>query len=106
MSLPPESSERAVEAGTQVGPPTLLTEFSDYEEAQRAIDTLSDQGFPVAATSIVWNRLRRVEHVTGRKLFSPHFETGRSAVPGLVPSSVSCCCSSWNAQTTVPAWRW
>ena len=76
MSLPPESSERAVDAGTQVGPPTLLTEFSAYEEAQRAIDTLSDQGFPVAATSIVWNRLRRVEHVTGRKTVVTAFRDG------------------------------
>ncbi len=76
MSLPPESSERSVEPGTVVGPPTLLTEFSDYSDAQKAIDSLSDQGFPVAATSIVWNRLRRVEHVTGRKTVATSFRDG------------------------------
>ncbi len=75
MSLPPESSERSAE-GQAVGPPTLLTEFREYNDAQKAIDTLSDAGFPVAATSIVWNRLRRVEHVTGRKTALTAFRDG------------------------------
>ena len=76
MSLPPESpSERSAD-GTEVGPPTLLAEYTEYDAAQKAIDTLSDSGFPVAATSIVWNRLRRVEHVTGRKTAVTAFRDG------------------------------
>ncbi len=75
--MPPDSpSERSSESPTQVGPPTLLVEYSDYAHAQRAIDVLSDAGFPVAATSIVWNRLRRVEHVTGRKTAATAFRDG------------------------------
>ncbi len=68
MSLPPDTpSERAVDSEVSIGPPTLLVEYAEYDKAQQAVDKLSDAGFPVAATSIVWNRLRRVEHVTGRK---------------------------------------
>ncbi len=77
MSLPPESpSSRSADGPHEVGPPTLLAEYSEYEDAQKAIDTLSDAGFPVAATSIVWNRLRRVEHVTGRKTAATSFRDG------------------------------
>ena len=47
--------------------PVLLAEYTDYPSAQAAVDTLSDAGFPVATTSIVWSGLRRVEHVTGRR---------------------------------------
>ncbi|MFW2380853.1 MAG: general stress protein [Acidimicrobiales bacterium] len=77
MSLPPESpSSRSADGHAEVGPPTLLAEYTEYEDAQKAIDTLSDSGFPVAATSIVWNRLRRVEHVTGRKTAVTAFRDG------------------------------
>jgi len=44
---------------------TLAT-YADYEPAQRAIDYLSDNGFPVERTSIVGTDLRLVERVTGR----------------------------------------
>jgi hypothetical protein len=40
--------------------------FNDYEEAQRAVDRLSDDGFPVEALDIVGSDLRLVERVTGR----------------------------------------
>lgn len=43
-----------------------LATFTEYSEAQRTVDQLSDAGFPVDQVSIVWNRLRHVEHVTGR----------------------------------------
>lgn len=47
--------------------PVKLIDYTDYADAQRAVDSLSDQGFPVATVSIVWSGLRKVEHVTGRR---------------------------------------
>jgi hypothetical protein len=40
--------------------------FDDYESAQRAVDRLSDDGFPVEKLDIVGSGLRLVERVTGR----------------------------------------
>jgi hypothetical protein len=40
--------------------------FDDYESAQRAVDRLSDDGFPVDKLDIVGSGLRLVERVTGR----------------------------------------
>jgi len=40
--------------------------FDDYESAQRAVDRLSDDGFPVQNLDIVGSGLRLVERVTGR----------------------------------------
>jgi hypothetical protein len=49
-------------------PPTGLTvgTYDTYEQAQRAVDFLSDEGFPVQHVTIVGNGLRMVERVTGR----------------------------------------
>ncbi len=44
-----------------------LVEYERYPDAQKAVDTLSDGGFPVASVSIVWSRLRQIEYVTGRR---------------------------------------
>ena len=44
----------------------VLTTTSDYSRAQAMVDELSDRGFPVDRLQIVWDGLRRVEHVTGR----------------------------------------
>ena len=40
--------------------------YSSYEEAQAAVDRLSDEGFPVENLDIVGSGLRLVERVTGR----------------------------------------
>jgi hypothetical protein len=40
--------------------------YSDYTEAQRAVDRLSDDGFPVEHLDIIGSDLRLVERVTGR----------------------------------------
>jgi hypothetical protein len=40
--------------------------FDDYESAQRAVDRLSDDGFPVENLDVVGSDLRLVERVTGR----------------------------------------
>jgi hypothetical protein len=43
-----------------------VARFDDYEAAQRAVDQLSDNGFPVEKLDIVGSDLRIVERVTGR----------------------------------------
>jgi hypothetical protein len=43
-----------------------VVRFDDYETAQRAVDRLSDDGFPVENLDIVGSELRLVERVTGR----------------------------------------
>jgi hypothetical protein len=46
--------------GVQVGT------YDDYERAQRAVDFLSDEKFPVENVTIIGSDLRMVERVTGR----------------------------------------
>ena len=46
--------------GVQVG------SYDDYLQAQRAVDFLSDEKFPVENVTIIGNDLRMVEKVTGR----------------------------------------
>jgi len=43
-----------------------VARYTSYEEAQRAVDRLSDDGFPVEQLDIVGSDLRLVERVTGR----------------------------------------
>ena len=43
-----------------------VARFDDYESAQRAVDRLSDDGFPVEKLDLVGSDLRLVERVTGR----------------------------------------
>ncbi len=43
-----------------------VARFDDYTAAQRAVDQLSDDGFPVGQLDIVGSELRTVERVTGR----------------------------------------
>jgi hypothetical protein len=53
-----------------------VARFDDYESAQRAVDRLSDDGFPVDKLDIVGSGLRLVERVTGR------LTTSRAATAG------------------------
>jgi hypothetical protein len=59
--------------------PTGLTigTYETYREAQRAVDYLSDEKFPVEHTTIVGNNLRQVEKITGRLTW------GRAITAGL-----------------------
>lgn len=59
---------------------SLLATTDDYREAQRMVDTLSDEDFPVEELAIVWEGLRQVEHVTGRVTTTT--AAGRGAVAG------------------------
>jgi hypothetical protein len=44
----------------------VVASYATYAEAQRAVDALSDAGFPVESVDIVGHDVRLVERVTGR----------------------------------------
>jgi hypothetical protein len=54
-----------------------VASVTSYEAAERAVDWLSDQGFPVERASIVGTGLRYIEQVAGR------LTTARAALMGL-----------------------
>lgn len=56
--------------------------YADYAEAVRAVDWLSDEGFPVERAAIVGTGLRTVEQITGR------VTTGRAAAQGATQGAV------------------
>jgi hypothetical protein len=49
---------------------TAVVAFDSYAEAEKAVDYLSDKGFPVQHTKIVGVGLRLVEHVLGRLTYA------------------------------------
>ena len=51
----------------RLGSQRVVASYGSYEEAQRAVVHLSDEGFSVQRVSIVAEDLRFVEQVTGRK---------------------------------------
>jgi Heat induced stress protein YflT domain len=53
-----------------------IASYDNYTDAQAAVDSLSDQGFPVERVSIVGRDLEFVEQVTGRLNY------GRAALRG------------------------
>ena len=57
-------------------PRRAVASYTNYRDAERAVDWLSDQGFPVERVAIVGTGLRYVEQVAGR------VTTGRAAVIG------------------------
>jgi hypothetical protein len=56
--------------------------FEDYASVQRAVDHLSDHGFPVERVAIVGRDLRYVEQVTGR------MTVGKAALLGALHGAV------------------
>ncbi len=65
-------------SGLTLNYPMSLGVFEKYGEAQRAVDYLSDEEFPVENCMIVGTDLRQVERVTGR------LTTSRVAVGGVL----------------------
>ncbi|GLY47410.1 hypothetical protein Lesp01_10660 [Lentzea sp. NBRC 102530] len=55
---------------------SLLASYPDYLDAQRLVDRMSDDGFPVESVRIIGEGVRTVEQVTGR------LTRGRAAVMG------------------------
>jgi hypothetical protein len=62
----PSTPAAAPGAGAPVTPTVSVATYPDYAQAQRAVDYLSDNKFPVEKTSIVGTDLRLVENVLGR----------------------------------------
>jgi hypothetical protein len=58
-------------------PRHTIASYSNYRDAERAVDFLSDQGFAVERSAIVGSGLRSVERVTGR------MTSGRAALLGV-----------------------
>ena len=56
--------------------PEAIATYATYQEAQAAVDKLSDADFPVQNVQIVGLDLRSIEQVTGR------LTTGRAALAG------------------------
>lgn len=57
--------------------PRSLGVYEEYADAQRAVDYLSDNEFPVQNCMIVGTELKQVERITGRLTY------GRAALAGL-----------------------
>ncbi len=69
-NTPVESSAHTPEVTTTVVDTTAsavtIASYSDYASAQKAVDYLSDEGFPVQHSAIVGSDLHLVERVMGR----------------------------------------
>ena len=73
----PVASPR-LRAGLKLQFPQSLGVYDEYAEAQRAVDFLSDNEFPVENCLIVGTDLKQLERVTGR------LTTGRVALGGFL----------------------
>jgi hypothetical protein len=77
-----------MEAGSAAQPPApsgtrrAIATYSDYRDAERAVDWLSDQEFPVERVAIVGSGLRSVEQVSGR------LTIGRAALTGALQGAL------------------
>jgi hypothetical protein len=80
MSMGTPSPGRAAAAASPIGLdfPQSLAVYDDYAAAQKAVDFLSDNKFPVEQCMIVGTDLKRIERITGR------LTTGRVALGGLL----------------------
>ena len=76
MSTP--QSPRSPRVGLTLEFPMSLGVYDRYEDAQKAVDFLSDEEFPVENCMIVGTDLKQVERVTGR------LTTGRVALGGVL----------------------
>ena len=71
----PQGTELGIDGRSSAGQQLVAT-YATYDEAQAAVDRLSDAGFPVQYVDIVGRDLSLVENVTGR------LTTGRAAAAG------------------------
>jgi hypothetical protein len=69
-------------AGTTAGARRSVAGYATHAEAVRAVDWLSDEGFPVQQVAIVGSGLKAVEQVTGR------VTVGRAAAQGAMQGAV------------------
>ncbi|MGQ7297828.1 general stress protein [Quadrisphaera sp. KR29] len=64
------SPQARVRGGITLPTGSEVASYATYLEAQKAVDHLSDEGFPVQLVSIVGTDLRSVERVTGRLTYA------------------------------------
>ncbi|WP_323793298.1 general stress protein [Nocardioides sp.] len=70
MSLSSPSGRRSPMSPLQLEFPQSLATYDDYAAAQKSVDFLSDQEFPVENCLIVGTDLKRIEKITGRLTYS------------------------------------
>jgi hypothetical protein len=78
MSMGTPTPGRATASPLGLDFPQSLAVYDDYAAAQKAVDFLSDNKFPVEQCMIVGTDLKRIERITGR------LTTGRVAAGGLL----------------------
>lgn len=66
-----------------------VASYGHYADAERAVDYLSDQGFPVERVAIVGQDLRLVEQVVGRTTY------GRAALSGAASGALPGALIGW-----------
>ena len=67
----------------------VVASFASYDEAERAVDRLSDAGFPVDRVAIVGHDVKLVERITGR------MTAGRAALQGALAGAVTGALIGW-----------
>jgi hypothetical protein len=77
----PMGAARVPRPGLTLEYPMSLGVFEKYDEAQKAVDFLSDEQFPVQNCMIVGTELKQIERVTGRLTYGK--AAGAGAVSGL-----------------------
>lgn len=65
MAIPGNGTRSSADAFFQLKQPQPIAVYQNYSDAQKAIDYLADQNFPVENLAIVGTDLRSVERVTG-----------------------------------------
>jgi hypothetical protein len=65
-----------MEASAATGARTTVATYDNYRDAERAVDFLSDKGYPVERAAIVGTGLKTVEQIAGR------LTVGRAALLG------------------------
>jgi hypothetical protein len=76
--MTPQQNLRNLRSGLSLEWPQSLGVYDKYADAQKAVDFLSDNEFPVENCMIVGTELKQVERVTGR------LTAGRVALGGLL----------------------
>ena len=79
-------ADEAVAEADASRPRRSIASYSTYAEAERSVDRLSDQGFPVERSAIVGRGLHSVEQVTGRMTVgrAALISAGQGALIGLL----------------------
>jgi hypothetical protein len=70
MDMSNQANPRGLRAGLSLDFPQSLGVYDDYTEAQKAVDFLADNEFPVENCLIVGTELKQLERVTGRLTMS------------------------------------